>query len=208
MGETNQKSKDGSGCLSECDMDQPSSSELKLIQDPETGLALLAKCTGKKTPEQEREHQFWQLQFNAMRDWGAGDGLAVGRAVTACWLFNRSPPFWLVKASNLLGMRCMSDAEKRSRRDINKHYRRWRAVQLVRGRHPNDPRNFKRKVHGDAIWAEAAKLVADMDADATVDVDTVKKSYALIKRAGGASVTLPSYRRAVKKRDRRRKKKN
>jgi hypothetical protein len=183
-----------------CDMNQPSSDELNLIQDPETGLALLAKRSGEETPEQERERQFWRLQFNAMRDWLAGDALAVGRAVTDCSLFNRPPPFWLVKASNLLGMRCMSDAEKRSRRDINKHYRRWRAVQLVRGRHPNDPRNFKKKVDGDAVWVEATKL------DATVDVDMVKKSYALIKRAGGASVTLPSYRRAVKKRDRPRKK--
>jgi hypothetical protein len=181
-------------------MNQPSSDELNLIQDPETGLALLAKRSGEETPEQERERQFWRLQFNAMRDWLAGDALAVGRAVTDCSLFNRPPPFWLVKASNLLGMRCMSDAEKRSRRDINKHYRRWRAVQLVRGRHPNDPRNFKKKVDGDAVWVEATKL------DATVDVDMVKKSYALIKRAGGASVTLPSYRRAVKKRDRPRKK--
>jgi len=34
----------------------------------------------------------------------------------------------------------------------------------------------------------------------------VKKSYALIRRAGGAQVTLPSYKRAIRKRDRQRKK--
>src|SRR5262249_18758866 len=136
----------------------------------------------------------------------AGDVLAVGRGVTDCSLFNRSPPFWLQKASTLLGYQCMSDGEKRKRRDINKHWHRWKAVKLVRGRHPNDPRNFTRKVRGDAVWEEAAKLVADIDAE--VDAETVKKSYALIRRAGGAQVTLPSYKRAVVKRDRRRKKIN
>ena len=62
-------------------MDLPSSDELDLIQDPETGLALLAKCAGEKTPEQERERLFWQLQFMQWRDWRAGDVTAVARAV-------------------------------------------------------------------------------------------------------------------------------
>jgi hypothetical protein len=173
---------------------------LDLIQDPETGLALLAKRPEGETPEQEQERQFWQLQFHAMRDWRAGDVQAVGRALIGCSL-----PFWLLKASLSLCEQCMSDDEKRARGDINKHYLRWRAVQLVRGRHPNDPRNFKRKVRGDRVWAEAAKLVADMGVK--VSAETVKKSYALIKRAGGAQVTLPSYRRELEKRDWRRKEK-
>ena len=75
---------------------------------------------------------------------------------------------------------------------------------MVRGRHPNDPRNFKKGVRGDAVWEEAAKLLADTDPE--VDAFTVRKSYTLIERAGGAAVTLPSYRREVKKRDRGRKK--
>ena len=70
----------------------------------------------------------------------------------------------------------------------------------MRGRHPGDPRNYKRKVRGDAVWAEAAKLVAGTDAEASAE--TVRKSHALIRRAGGAQVTLPSYRREVEKRDR------
>jgi hypothetical protein len=186
-------------------MDQPSSIIFNLIGDPETGLALLAKCPAAETPEQERERQFWRLQFMDWRDWRAGDVLAISRALTDCSLLNRPPPFWLLKASVSLGQQCMSDGEKRSRRDMNKHWHRWKAVKLVRGRHPNDPRNFTRKVQGDAVWEEAAKLVADMDAEA--NAETVKKSYALIRRAGGVQVTLPSYKREVAKRDRHRKKK-
>src|SRR5262249_32869243 len=148
--------------------------DLYMIRDPEIGLALLAKCPAAETPEQERARQFWQLQFTHWRDLLAGDVLAVGRGVTDCSLFNRSPPFWLQKASTLLGYQCMSDGEKRKRRDMNKHWHRWKAVKLVRGRHPNDPRNFTRKVEGDAVWEEAAKLVVDIDAE--VDAETVKKS--------------------------------
>jgi len=180
--------------------------DLYMIGDPEIGLALLAKCPAAETPEQERARQFWQLQFTHWRDLLAGDVLAVGRAITDCSLFNRSPPFWLQKASTLLGYQCMSDGEKRSRRDMNKHWHRWKAVKLVQGRHKKDPRNFTPgKVKGDAVWAEAAKLVADKNGEP--DVETVKKSYALIKRAGGAQVTLPSYRRAVEERDRPRRRK-
>ena len=189
----------------ECNMDLPSSSELNLIGDPETGLALLAKCSAAKTPEQEQERQFWQLQFTDWRDWLAGDVLAVARGVTDCSLFNRPPPFWLLKANVSLCMQSMSDADKRSRRDIQKHWLRWKAVKLVLGRHPNDPRNYKRKVQGDAVWEEAAKLVADTDPE--VQADTVKKSYALIRHAGGTQVTLPSYRREVEERDRPRRRK-
>jgi hypothetical protein len=180
-------------------MGRPSSDELNLIQDPKTGLALLAKRSSEETPEQERERQFWQLQFHAMRDWRAGDVLAVGRALVDCSLFNMPPPFWLLKACSSLCVRCMSDDEKRARGDINKHFLRWKAVKLVRGRHPRDPRNYKKKVRGEAVWAEAAKLVAD-DMDAKGSAETVRKSYKLIERAGGTQVILPSYRREVRRR--------
>ena len=89
----------------------------------------------------------------------------------------------------------MPDDEKRGRGDLTKHFLRWKAVELVRGRRPEDPRNYKKKVHGDAVWVEAAKLVAGTDAEASAE--TVRKSYALIRRAGGALVTLPNYRREV-----------
>ena len=37
--------------------------------------------------------------------------------------------------------------------------------------------------------------------------ETVRKSHALVRRAGGAQVTLPSYRREVEARERRRREK-
>jgi len=146
-------------------MDLLSSSDLNLIGDPEAGLALLAKCSAAKTPEQKQERQFWQV--TDWRDWLAGDVLAVARGVNDCRACNRPPPFWLSKASLELGMQSMSAAERRARRDIQKHWHRWKAVMLVRGRHPNDPRNFKKKVRGDAVWKEAAKLLADNEPGVT-----------------------------------------
>ena len=101
-------------------MDLPSFDELNLIQDPETGLALLAKCPAEETPEQERERLFWQLQFTYWRDWRAGDVAAFARALVDCSLFNMPPPFWLLKAGSELCVRCMSNAEKRARRAMNK----------------------------------------------------------------------------------------
>ena len=89
-------------------MTTQSSSDLNLIQDPETGLALLSKCAGQETPEQERERQFWQLQFMAWRDWRADDVLAVSRALTDGSLFDRPPPFWLLKACSSLCVQCKS----------------------------------------------------------------------------------------------------
>src|SRR5262245_28985490 len=192
-------------------MDQPTFGELNpipdfnLVPDPETGLALLAKCPAAKTPEEEQERQFWRLQFMSWRDCLAGDVLAVSRALIDCSLFNSSPPFWLQKASVARDMQCMSDGEERARRDMNIHWHRWKAVKLVRGRHPKDPRNFTREVEGDAVWEKAAKLLADTDGG--VNAETVRKSYQLIERAGGAQITLPSYKREVAKRDRHRKKK-
>jgi hypothetical protein len=179
-------------------MNLPSSDELNLIRDPEVGLALLAKCPAAKTPEQTREHQFWQLQFTDWRDWLAGDVLAVSRGITDCWLFKQPPPFWLLKAISSLCHGRMSDGEIHDCSTMNTHYQRWKAVKLVRGRHPKDPRNYKDPVQGDAVWAEAAKLVAGTEAEGIPD--TMKKSHALIRRGGGARITLPSYKRAIKKR--------
>lgn len=186
-------------------MNQPSSSELNLIQDPQTGLALLSKRLGEETPEQEQERQFWQLLFVDLRDWRAGDVLAVARALTDCWLFNRPPPFWLLKACTSLCVQCMPPAEKRARGAMNKHFLRWKAVKLVRGRHPNDPRNYTEKLLGDEVYEEAAKMLAATGIKCRAE--TVKKSYQLIEQAGGAQVTLPSYKREVEKRDRLRRRK-
>lgn len=187
-------------------MDQPPPIELDRIQNPETGLALLSKRPGEETPEQERKRLFWQFQFMHWRDWRAGDVLAVVRAMGCCSLLNRPPPCWLCEASLELCEQRMSDDEKRAYGDMTKHFLRWQAVELVRGRRPFDWRNnSKKKVRGDAVWAKASKLVAGTDAKASAE--TVRQSHKLIRRAGGDRVTLPSYKRAVEERDRRRKKK-
>jgi hypothetical protein len=179
-------------------MGPPSSDELNLIQDPETGLALLSKCPGEETPAQELQHQFWQAQFTHWQEWRAGDARAVWRAVTCCAFYKRPPPLWLCRASIELYERCRPNNEKRERSDLTEHFLRWEAVELVRGRRSGDPRNYEKKVHRDAVWEEAAKLVAGTVAEASAE--TVRKSHALIKRAGGALVTLPNYRREVKRR--------
>ena len=187
-------------------MGQPSSNELDLIQDPETGLALLAKHPGEETPVQTRNREFWQYQFVYWQAWRAGDVEAIAHAVTCCRSYNRTPPLWLCRAGYELHEQCRTDDEKREHGDLRKHFLRWKAVELVRGRRPGDPRNCKTKVHGDAVWVEAAKLVANTDAEASAE--TVRKSHALVRRAGGALVTLPNYRREVEARERRRKEKN
>jgi hypothetical protein len=172
------------------------------VQDPETGLTLLSNRPGpgEETPEQTFNYIFWHGHFTYWRDWLAGNRLAVALALMHCAMFKMPPPTWLCKAVHLL---CMPDNEKRACDAIRKHFLRWQAVELVRGRFPGDPRNSEKEVCGDDIWVEAAKLVADTDAEA--DPETVRKSHTLIKRAGGIETTLPSYRRAVEMRDRGRK---
>ena len=181
-------------------MNQPSSNELNLIQDPETGLALLAKH--EWPPERELQRQFWQAQFTYWRDWRAGDVQAIAHAVTCCAFYKRSPPLWLCRAVYELHGQCRPDDEKREHGALREHFLRWEAVELVCGRRPGDPRNYKKKMRGEAVWVEAAKLVADTDAKASAE--TVRKSHALVRRAGGALVTLPNYRREVEVQRRRR----
>ena len=82
-------------------MDQPTSSELNLIPDfnlipdPETGLALLAKCPAAETAEQALDRLFWHSQFTYWRNSLAGDRLAVAVAQMHCVLAKRLPPTWL-----------------------------------------------------------------------------------------------------------------
>jgi hypothetical protein len=178
---------------------------LDAIADPETGLALLAQRPDDETPEQSRLRLFWQFQFMQWRDWLAGDVLAFARAQFCCSYLHQGPPRWLRKASLELCERRMSDGDKRTYGDLTDHLLRYQAVQSVRGRRPWDARNTsKSKVRGDAVWKAAAKLLAGNGVKCSGE--TVRKSYTLIKRAGGERVTLPSYKRAVEERDRRRKK--
>lgn len=181
--------------------------ELDKVKDPETGLALLSKHpSGAETPEQSRLRLFWQFQFLQWRAWRAGDVLAVARALICCRHFHKVPP-WLCEAALELCERRMSDEDKLAYGHLTDHLMRFQAVQLVRGQRPWDARNNnKKKVLGDQVWEDAAKMLADTGINCSGE--TVRKSHTLIRRAGGDHVTLPSYRRAVAERDRRRKKKN
>jgi hypothetical protein len=158
------------------------------IEDPESGLALLANRPSEETPEQALEYLFWQDQFMHWQRWRAGDVTAAWYALCSCALCRRRPPTWLCKAVGRLCERCLSDDEKRAYGGLKKHIQRWEAGELVR----------KKGVQGDDVWAEAAKLVTGTDAEALAD--TVRKSHALIKAAGGHDVTLQSYKREVKER--------
>jgi len=173
------------------------------IEDLETGLALLAKRPAKEAPELTLKCLFWQIQFTRRRDWRAGDAMAVWRAAASCGVSKRPPPAWLCRAIGELCWQGMPDDEKKERRALAKHQLRWEAVELVRGQFKGHPLNRERKVLGDAIWEEAAKLVADTDAKAGADM--VRKSYYLIRDAGGMDATLQSYRREVEVRARRHK---
>ena len=177
------------------------------IEDPEVGLALLAKRPAELTPEQALNYMFWRGQFEHWQDWLAGNALAVAGAMMTCVLVDRRPPAWLCRAVQKL---CMPDDEKRACDDLAKHVMRWEAVELLRGQLPNDPRNREERVCGDDVWLEAAELLADTDAAGLPD--TVRKSHALIQRAkimraGGVTITLQAYKRAVEERDRHRKEK-
>ena len=171
------------------------------IDDPETGLELLAKGPRGETPAQVLNDLFWQSQFTYWRDWLAGNVQAVALALMYCALGKKSPPAWLCRAVHEL---CTPDGEKRAWGELASHMQRWHAVELVRGRCPGDPRNYQKKVHPDDVWEEAATLVAGTDAEASAE--TVRKSHALIRRAGGVQVTLSSYRHELKVREGRRRK--
>jgi len=179
---------------------------LNEIQDPETGLALLAKRPEGATPEQAHHLLFWQIQFMQWRDWLSGDVLAVGRATASCALSRKPVPFWLSRAINELCMQHMSPHEKAVYINMRKHSIRWEVAELEqRRRRRGDLRNRKKKTRGDTGW-EAATVEKLAGTNAECGEETVKKSHQLIQRAGGAQVTLASYKRAVKARDQRRKK--
>jgi hypothetical protein len=179
---------------------------LNEIQDPETGLELLAKRPEGATPEQAHNLLFWQIQFTQWRDRRAGDVLAVGRAAASCALSKKPVPCWLSRAINELCMQHMSPHEKRVYISMRKHSIRWDLAELEqRRRRRGDLHNRKKKTRGDAGW-EAAVVEELAGTNAKCGEEPVKKSHQLIKRAGGAQITLTSYKRAVKERDQRRKK--
>jgi hypothetical protein len=170
------------------------------IEDPEVGLALLTKLP-TETPERSLNRLFWQIQFTNLRDWLAGDVLAVGRALTTCMLGKKRPsPTWLCRAVNELCVQHMSPSDKNDYTNMMEHFMRWEAAERAHRQLLKDPRNRKMKVHNKTVLAEAVKMLVGTKAEC--GEETVKKSHLLIKRAGGSQVTLENYKRAVEKRDR------
>jgi hypothetical protein len=165
---------------------------LNEIEDPETGLALLAEAPAPQTPEQERTRLFWTEQFKQWRQWRAGDKLAFCRALVACQKCHKPPPRWLCDAS-LIAVQGMTRAELREQAALSDHIRRWQAVQAARGLRPWDGRNNPKPGTWEDAWAEAADRLGESDR-------TVRESYTLVQAAGGADITLETYRREVRRR--------
>jgi hypothetical protein len=176
------------------------------IEDPEVGLALLSKRPSGETPEQALNLLFWQIQFTEWRNWLQGDVLAIARAIAICSIgkSKKPPPTWLSKAVGGLCLQHMSRHDKRAKRKMLEHFRRWETAELVRRGRAGDPLNRNKKVRGDAVWEETAELLAGTIAKG--DEETMRKSHQLIKRAGGSQATLPSYKQAANVRYQRRKK--
>src|SRR5262245_28165274 len=200
------------------------------IQDPEAGLALLAKDDPpNETPESRKLRKFWQFQFECWRDWLAGDSLAIPRAIYCCRNENQRPPRWLMNASVEFAEQGLSDTERERQNDFARHYRRWEAVEASKRRElrarekPSVPKFWSApavvevldEVERDAIRAPCTKRMSSMDHferakeilsrdDVEASVDTIIGSYKLIRHAGGASATFESYRRTAHKSNRRR----
>jgi hypothetical protein len=177
------------------------------ITDPKVGLQLLAKLPTKLPPSQARMRKFWWFQFTQMQGWLGGDVLAIARAQHCCMQQNQRPPRWLDKAVFDFCVRKMSAEDKRAYEALTIHVTRWRAVQSVRGQLPQGANKYKKgEIRDKAVWKEAAKLLKGTG-KAEAEPDTIKKSFALIKHAGGVWVTLQSYQGEVERRDRHRRQK-
>jgi hypothetical protein len=158
------------------------------IRDPEAGLALLAKCPDKETPEQSRLRKFWTHVFTEWRDGLAGDRLAFLRALAACSLLGKPPPRGLVDALIAREIEQMSKEERQDHEALARHKARWQAMEaeLVKGR------SLER--------ASAAVSESFASSDARGEPRSMRESYKIITKAGGARATLVSYRR-VRPRD-------
>jgi hypothetical protein len=160
---------------------------LNRIRDPEEGLALLAKRPAdpaEETPESKHLRKFWTHVFTEWRDGLAGDTLAFMRALLACSHCHKPPPRGLIDAMIAQASKLMSPAEQRDHAALARHMVRWKAVQaaLAEGRS-----------YAGAREAASASLACS---DAAGEPRTVRESYEIINDAGGARVSLKSYRRA------------
>jgi hypothetical protein len=146
------------------------------------------------TGEQEREHIARRLDL-LEHDWRRGDLLAAAEAARLCRLYRQPPPPWLVNAIATLVDQHMTDAEKRDRRAFDDHRDRWEAVRELRERRHQRLEQFNdgRGMRWEKIWRHVADVLGCGE-------EAVRRSYRLIKAAGGEHATLESYRIAVRQR--------
>jgi hypothetical protein len=149
----------------------------------------------------ERKRLFSRRMYLLERDWRAGDATAIAEGVRECRLAQQPPPRWLADAVAAWIDRQMDAAEKRSRRDLAIHMKRWEAVTELRER-----RHDLLEQYGDDRGTSLERCyvaVSELRAEAGVSDETIKASYNLIQNAGGERTTLESYKLAVQQRDRR-----
>jgi hypothetical protein len=147
--------------------------------------------------EQEREHQrdFARRLDWLERHWRAGDSPAVAEAARLCRLFRQPPPPWLVDAIAGLVDQHMPDAERRDRAALAIHMARWEAVRELRERRHQQLEQFNDD--RGRLWEKIWRHVADV---LGCGEEAVRRSYRLIKAAGGENATLESYRCALRQR--------
>jgi hypothetical protein len=154
----------------------------------------------------DHEHQraFTQRLDQFKRNWQAGDLVAAAEAVRLCRMYRQPIPRWLEDAFADLVVRHIPDAEKRDRRTLNIHRKRWEAVQELRERQQqlleqfNDDRG--------TTWEKRWKAVSEIldGTEAAGSPETIRASYKMIEAAGGEHTTLDSYYWTITGRKRRR----
>lgn len=178
-------------------------------------LNLLGERPSDDQLERTRQRQFEHDMRAARERWEGGDLTAIGEALRRCHWYQRTPPRWLVEASEVLVERAMTEEEKRARREWNIHFARWEALVELRARRhelrkrSQEPLKYWHKLperqrelppevdnRGDT-WESAREAVSEIlrNTEAAESARTVKASYELVEAAGGAQATFESFLR-------------
>jgi hypothetical protein len=138
----------------------------------------------------------------------AGDGPAIDEAVRLCRAYKQPPADWLADAVAKFIDRHMPDQERRLRHAFATHRERWEAVvELQERRHELMARNLEtRKLCPDLTLDietldDCCAAVSEVlgNTDAWGSAETIRKSYQLIRAAGGERATLESFKAARRK---------
>ena len=163
--------------------------KLDHIRDPEAGLALLSNNPDEETPEQRQLRRFWTFVFEEWRDGLAGDTLAFHRALRACSYQGKPPPRGLLDDMIAREVERMSKEERRDQAALARHKKRWEAM---------------RAALAEDLSYEDARAAASVNlarGNAWGEPRTVRESYEIINKAGGARASLTDYRRARQRRN-------